>query len=48
VTLILNRSEIAATFNTISSIQVNISGNDTGYWNGNHGPMVDYVTLMAS
>ena len=48
VTLILNRSEIAATFNTISSIQVNISGIDTGYWNGNHGPMVDYVTLTAS
>lgn len=47
VSLILNRSEIA-NFNTISSIQVNISGIDSGYWNGNHGPMVDYVTLTAS
>jgi hypothetical protein len=47
VTLTLNRSEIPATFNNISSIQVNISGIDTGYWNGNHGPMVDYVTLTV-
>lgn len=48
LTLTLDRSEIPLTFNTISSIQVNISGIDTGYWNGNHGPMVDYVTLTAS
>ena len=48
VTLILNRSEIPETFNNISSIQVNISGIDTGFWNGNHGPMVDYVTLTAN
>ena len=48
VTLTLNRNEIPSTFNNISSILVNISGIDTGYWNGNHGPMVDYVTLTAS
>jgi hypothetical protein len=48
VILTLDRSEITSTFNTISSIQINISGIDTGYWNGNHGPMVDYVTLTAS
>lgn len=48
VTLTLNRSEIPSTFDTISSIQVNISGVDAGFWNGNHGPMVDYVTLTAS
>jgi len=48
VTLTLNRSEIPVTFDTISSIQVNISGVDAGFWNGNHGPMVDYATLTAS
>jgi hypothetical protein len=48
VTLILNRSEISSTFNTISTVQVSISGIDTGFWNGNHGPMVDYVTLTVS
>jgi len=48
VTLTLNRSEIPTTFNNISSIQVNISGVDAGFWNGNHGPIVDYVTLTAS
>ena len=48
VTLTLNRSDIPATFNSIASVQVNISGIDTGYWNGNHGPMVDYVTLTGS
>ena len=48
VTLTLNRSEIPGTFDTIASVQVNISGIDTGYWNGNHGPMVDYATLTIS
>jgi hypothetical protein len=48
VTLTLNRSEISGTFNNIASVQVNISGIDSGFWNGNHGPMVDYVTLTAS
>ena len=48
VTLTLNRSEIPGTFDTIASVQVNISGIDTGYWNGNHGPMVDYATLTVS
>jgi len=48
ITLILNRSEIPSNFNSIYAIQVNISGIDTGFWNGNHGPMVDYVNLIAS
>lgn len=48
ISLTLNRSEISGTFNDISSIQVNITGVDAGFWNGNHGPMVDYVTLTAS
>ena len=48
VTLTLNRSDIPLNFNNISTIQVNISGIDIGYWNGNHGPMVEYVTLTAS
>ena len=47
ISLTLNRSDIP-TFDTIYSIQVNISGIDIGYWNGNHGPMIDYVTLVAS
>jgi hypothetical protein len=48
ITLTLNRSEIPLTFNNITSVQVNITGIDAGFWNGNHGPMVDYVTLTAS
>jgi hypothetical protein len=48
ISLTLNRSEISGTFNDISSIQVNITGLDAGFWNGNHGPVVDYVTLTAS
>ena len=48
VTLTLNRSEIPTTFSTITSAVVQISGIDTGYWNGNWGPMVQYVTLTAS
>jgi hypothetical protein len=48
VTLTLDRSEIPGTFNNITSVQVNISGLDAGFWNGNHGPMVDYVTLTVS
>jgi hypothetical protein len=48
IILTLNRSEISGTFNDISSVQVNITGLDAGFWNGNHGPVVDYVTLTAS
>lgn len=48
VILTLNRSDIPVNFDNISTIQVNISGIDIGYWNGNHGPMIDYVTLTAS
>lgn len=48
VTLTLNRSEIPETFNNITRVQVNISGIDSGFWNGNHGPMVDYVTLTIN
>jgi hypothetical protein len=47
ISLILNRSDIP-NFDTIYSIQVNISGIDIGYWGGNHGPMIEYVTLVAS
>ena len=48
VTLTLNKSEIPLTFNTITSAVVQITGIDTGYCNGNHGPLVEYVTLTAS
>jgi hypothetical protein len=48
VDLTLNRSEIPATFGTITSAVVSVSGIDSGYWNGNHGPIVKYITLTAS
>ena len=48
VTLTLNRSEIPATFDTITSVEVRITGQDAGNWNGNHGPWVDYVQLNVS
>lgn len=48
VTLTLNRSEIPATFDTITSVEVQITGQDAGFWNGNHGPWVDYVQLNVS
>jgi len=48
VTLTLNRSEIPATFDTITSVEVLITGQDAGNWNGNHGPWVDYVQLNVS
>jgi hypothetical protein len=48
ISLTLNRSEIPLTFDTITSAVVQVTGIDTGYWNGNHGPLVDYITLTAS
>ncbi len=48
ITLTLNRSEIPLTFDSISTVQVQITGIDTGFWNGNHGPMVNYVNLNIS
>lgn len=48
VTLTLNRSEIPATFDTINTVEVRVTGIDTGFWNGNHGPMVDYIKLNVS
>ncbi len=45
VTLTLNRSEIPSTFDTITTVDVQITGVDAGFWNGNHGPWVDYVNL---
>lgn len=48
VELTLDRSEIAGTFDSINSIEVKVTGLDAGFWNGNHGPMVDYVTLTAN
>ena len=48
IDLTLNRSEIPATFGTITSADVSVSGVDKGNWNGNHGPIVKYITLTAS
>jgi len=48
ITLTLNRSEIPSTFDTITSVDVQITGVDAGFWNGNHGPWVDYVRLNVS
>jgi hypothetical protein len=48
IDLTLNRSEIPATFGTITSVDVSVSGIDTGYWNGNHGPIVKYIKVTAS
>jgi hypothetical protein len=45
ITLTLNRSEIPATFDTITTVEVQITGQDAGFWNGNHGPWVEYVNL---
>jgi hypothetical protein len=45
ITLTLNRSEIPTTFDTITTVEVRITGQDLGNWNGNHGPWVDYVNL---
>ena len=48
ITLTLNRSEIPTTFDTITSVEVQVTGVDAGFWNGNHGPWVDYVKLNVS
>jgi hypothetical protein len=48
VTLTLNRSEIPSTFNTITTVEVQLTGLDAGFWNGNHGPWVDYINLNVS
>jgi hypothetical protein len=48
VTLTLNRSEIPSTFNTITTVEVQLTGVDAGFWNGNHGPWVDYIRLNVS
>jgi hypothetical protein len=48
ITLTLNRSEIPSTFNTITSVEVQVTGVDAGFWNGNHGPWVDYIKLNVS
>jgi hypothetical protein len=48
VTLTLNRSEIPSTFNNINTVEVQLTGQDLGNWNGNHGPWVDYVRLNVS
>ena len=45
ITLTLNRSEIPTTFDTITTVEVRITGQDVGNWHGNHGPWVDYVNL---
>ena len=48
ITLTLDRTEIPTTFDTIATAEVRVTGIDTGYWNGNHGPIVQYVTLTAT
>jgi hypothetical protein len=48
ITLTLNRSEIPATFDTITTVEVQLTGVDAGFWNGNHGPWVDYIQLNVS
>lgn len=48
ITLTLNRSEIPTTFNTITTVEVQLTGVDAGFWNGNHGPWVDYIQLNVS
>jgi hypothetical protein len=48
VTLTLNRSEIPSTFNNINTVEVQLTGVDAGFWNGNHGPWVDYIRLNVS
>lgn len=48
ITLTLNRSEIPSTFDTITTVEVQITGQDVGNWNGNHGPWVDYVNLNVT
>jgi hypothetical protein len=47
IRLTLNRSEIPSTFDTITTVEVQITGQDVGNWNGNHGPWVEYVNLNA-
>ena len=48
IDLTLNRSEIPATFDTITTAAISVSGVDKGNWNGQHGPVVKYITLTAS
>ena len=48
IKLTLNRNEIPSTFDTITTVEIQITGTDMGFWNGNHGPMVDYVKLNVS
>jgi hypothetical protein len=47
INLTLERSEIPSDFDSIATAEVKVTGLDSGFWNGNHGPMVDYVTLTA-
>lgn len=48
INLTLNRSEIPSTFNTIHTVELQLTGVDAGFWNGNHGPMVNYIKLDIS
>lgn len=47
ISITLNRSEMPSDFDSIATAEVRVTGLDTGFWNGNHGPMVDYVTLTG-
>jgi hypothetical protein len=46
-TLTLTRAE-SPNFDLIKSITVNITSIDTGYWNGQYGPTMDYCRLTVS
>lgn len=48
IQLTLNRSEIPTTFDTITTVEAQVTGLDAGFWNGNHGPMVNYIKLDVS
>jgi hypothetical protein len=48
ISLTLNRSEIPSTFDTITTVDVQLTGVDAGFWNGNHGPWVDSIELNVS
>jgi hypothetical protein len=48
IVLTLDRSEIPQTFDTIATVEIQLTGLDAGFWNGNHGPAVNYIRLNVS
>ena len=47
VVLTLTRSGFAG-FDSIASVEVIAFGDDVGYWAGNYGPIVEYITVVPS